>query len=259
MNSLPLSYRYKMIVAYDGTDFYGSQAQKELPSVCGLLEKTFTSLFKHPVRMRGISRTDAGVHALGQVVSVRTSLSIAAESLQFAMNNVLPNSVVIRSVQKIDADKSLFDGIEKKIYYYHFFLDRPLPNVARYGWYYQYSVDIEKLRSCLSQFCGTHDFTSFRNSDDPRTDTIRTIESIRLTYLKSYKIYRITVVGQSFMRHMIRRIVGACIEVASRPTVPVTVLREALAEKNSRQQLPTAPAHGLVLRKIIYFQSKEQV
>lgn len=248
-----------MIVAYDGTDFYGSQAQKELPSVCGLLEKTFTSLFKHPVRMRGISRTDAGVHALGQVISVRTALSISPESLQFAMNNVLPTSVVIRSVRKIDADTSLFDGIEKKIYYYHFFLDRPLPNVARYGWHYQYSVDIEKLRSCLDLFCGTHDFTSFRNSDDPRTDTVRTIESIRLTYLKSYKTYRITVVGQSFMRHMIRRIVGACIEVASRPTLSVTVLTQALAEKKSYQQLPTAPAHGLVLRKIIYFQNKEQV
>lgn len=245
-------YKYKLIISYDGTDYYGWQSQKKLPSVCATLQKIFYTIFNQSIIVKGISRTDAGVHALGQVASFVCPLNIDPNKMLFAWNNKLPSSIVIRSIEKIDPSISLFDEIDYKVYQYHFFLERPLPFIARYGWYYYYRVDLDKLHECLKVFIGTHDFSSFRSSEDPRENTVRTIHDISLEYLKRYKVYRITVVGTSFLRHMIRRLVGACIEVASRDHMPVRTLVKALEAKDPHQQLPNAPSHGLLLRKIIY-------
>jgi tRNA pseudouridine38-40 synthase len=243
---------YKLIVAYDGTAYHGWQAQKEVPSVAQTIQTCFQSVFNRPIVLRGASRTDAGVHALGQVAAFMTDLTLEPATIMRALNNVLPDDIVIRSAVATDDTENIFQHIEHKIYYYHLFVQQPFPFVSRYGWHVRKSFDYEKLQAALPLFQGTHDFRSFASSEDTRENTVRTIYTIHSEYFARFKAYRISVVGPAFLRHMIRRIVGACVEVASRPELPLSLLSEQLRKKDPEHMLPNAPAQGLLLYKIVY-------
>jgi len=243
--------KYKIIIAYDGTEYCGWQRQECVPSIAQCLEDRFAQVFGKKVALMGVSRTDGGVHAMGQVASFRLDLDIDTQKIMFAWNNVLPPDIVIRSIQEIGIDCNIHKNIESKTYYYHFFTKRPLPFVQRYGWFYRYPVDIEKLKNALKIFEGTHDFRSFCTGDE-RENTVRTIETIYLEYYARYNGYRIVVKGPKFLRYMIRRIVGAAIEVAARKNFDISYLQEVLDEKDPEQILPNAPAKGLLLYKIKY-------
>ena len=245
--------KYKIIVAYDGTDYAGWQYQDDQPSVAGTLQKTFKRVFNREITIIGVSRTDAGVHALGQVATFKTDLPLDAESIKFAWSNILPQDIYIKDIQMVRDEYSPHQFVSNKIYYYHFFQKRPLPFLARYGWFYHKPISLDKLQECLNVFVGTHDFRSFCSGHD-RPDTIRTIHEVSITYFKKYGIYRITVKGPKFLRYMIRRIVGACLQVASHDTLVSNDLKIALEQKNPHQLFLTAPAQGLVLHKIIYDQ-----
>ena len=164
----------------------------------------------------------------------------------------MPADIFIRSLERVHENFNPFCYVKQKIYYYHFFLERPLPFVQRYGYYYPYPTDIDLLNKALQCFMGTHDFAAFRSSEDTRADTVRTIDMITLEYFKRYNVYRITVKGQKFLRHMIRRIVGASLAIASRPGVTLNMIHDIMQKRNPAHTLPNAPAQGLVLYKIIY-------
>lgn len=247
---------YKLVVAYDGTDYYGWQAQDHKPSVAQALNNAFKHAFNHDIRVQGASRTDAGVHALGQVVRIRTDLAITPDRLKWAWNNVLGPNIVIRSLELVDESFNPFFDVAQKTYFYHFFLERPLPFLQRYGYYYPYKIDMVLLREALQFFIGTHDFCSFKSSEDVRADTVRTIDSINLEYIKRYNVYRITVKGQKFLRHMIRRIVGASFAIASRPGSSIAELKKVMDKRDPRHTLPNAPGKGLLLYKIVYQKDK---
>ncbi len=240
-----------MIVAYDGTDYSGWQIQKHAKSVAGILQKTFKSVFDHDIKIIGASRTDAGVHALGQVVMFSSDVTIDLDNLKRAWSGALPADILIRSIEYASDNFHPQRNVKQKTYYYHFFQERPLPMAARYGYYYRFPIDLEKLQQALNVFIGTHDFRSFCTGDD-REDTVRTIDSAVVYKLSRYNVYRIEIKGPGFLRYMIRRIVGACLDVAFKKEVPVSILSHALAEKNPAQTLPNAPAHGLLLYKINY-------
>src|SRR5947207_191941 len=195
---------YKLIVAYDGSAYAGWQVQQGKPSIAETMNHTFKRVFKKDIKVLGASRTDAGVHALGQVVRVKTDLAISPEKLRWAWNNSLPEDIMIRSLEQEKDDFNPFCNVQQKVYYYHFFLERPSPFLQRYGYYHVYPTDINMLAKALQTFVGTHDFCSFRSSEDTRIDTIRTIDAIHLEHFKRYNVYRITVKGQKFLRHMIR-------------------------------------------------------
>jgi tRNA pseudouridine38-40 synthase len=243
---------YKIILAYDGTAYHGWQKQVEVSSIAGVLEKTFCTVFKQPVFVIGASRTDAGVHALGQVVLINTPLEIDPAILHKAWKNSLPSDIVIRSLSITDQMFHPQANVRQKTYYYHFFLEQPLPFVQKYGWYYRFPVDMDKLERILNLFVGTHDFRSFCSNEEWENNTIRTIDRISLEHIRYANVFRIAVSGQRFMRHMIRRIVGASIEAASRAHISEAYINNVLAEKNPEQTLPNAPAKGLVLYHIYY-------
>jgi tRNA pseudouridine38-40 synthase len=236
--------------------YSGWQAQTERPSVAHAINQVFKRVFKTDIRVLGASRTDAGVHALGQVVRIKTDLNISTEQLQWAWNNGLPEDISIRSLELMEDSFNPFCNVQQKIYYYHFFLERPSPFVQRYGYYYLYPTNIDLLNKALQFFVGTHNFCSFRSSEDTRIDTIRTIDFIKLEYFKRYNIYRITVKGQKFLRHMIRRIVGASLAIASRPGTTLQLLYDIMEQCDPKHTLPNAPAKGLLLYKIIYKNSE---
>ena len=246
-----LMQTYKLIVSYDGTDYAGWQSQGDGSTVAEALVKAFVDVFKSQPALRGVSRTDAGVHAMGQVVLLRTTVSIAPDRLAFAWNNRLPDSIVVREAKLVEHDFKLHAKVVEKTYYYHFFTQRPQPFVARYGWYCQKPIDLEKLQKALNVFVGTHDFRSFCTGYD-WSDTVRTINSITLEYLSQYDMYRIVVKGPRFLRYMIRRLVGASMQVASNAHINVAILNEVMQQKNPEQTLLNAPAKGLMLYKIRY-------
>lgn len=243
---------YKITLAYDGTNYFGWQEQAKKESVAQRLKDSFVDHFKMPLSLIGASRTDAGVHAIGQVARITTQLSLDPERLKTAWNQVLPPDIHIRSIELVDRSFHPWYGVVEKEYYYHLFAERPLPFVSRFGWYYPYKIDFEKLKKALFYCEGTHDFRSFFTGDPTSDSTIRTISKIEVQYLPRWGVYRISIRAQKFMRYMIRRIVGAAVYVAARPTVPVALVQEILLQKNPHHALAKAPAQGLVLRAIRY-------
>lgn len=246
---------YKIIIAYDGTAYHGWQVQPQDITIAGMLENRFKDVFKIPIKLIGASRTDAGVHALGQVASFSLDPQIEAESLTWAWNNALPRDILIRSLEEVSSDFHPQRSVAEKTYHYYFFDKRPLPFLSRYG-YYQGTFDRTQLIEGLQVFVGTHDFRSFCTGYEQES-TIRTINCIELQYFKRYGVYRISVKGPGFLRYMIRRIVGACLDVASSPYKSINDLQIALDAKNPQQNLFVAPAHGLVLHSIHYVGTNE--
>lgn len=247
--------KYKMIIAYDGTDYFGWQRQLEnVPTVCGQIEATLKHVFHKSISIFGASRTDCGVHSLGQVASFSLDFDIKTEKILYALNSNLPEDIFIRKIEPVEQDFNVHKNVELKIYYYHFFTSRPLPFVQRYGLHYRLPIDFDKLEQALNIFVGTHDFRSFCSGYE-RENTVRSIKNIYLEYLNKYNAYRIVVEGPGFLRYMIRRIVGAALQVASNDTMDIVYLKNALLEKNPEQPLlPNAPSKGLLLYKIKYNQ-----
>lgn len=243
--------KYKLVIAYDGTDYCGWQWQPQVPTITGVLQDKFFQVFNKDIRIVGASRTDGGVHALGQVAHFHTDLVISIEKLKMAWNNLLPCSILIRDIKIVSPDFHPQAKVLEKTYFYHFFINRPVPFYSRYGLFYKLPINLDKLKQCLNLFIGTHDFRSFCTGYDQQS-TIRTVNSIELSYIKKYSVYRITVKGPAFLRYMIRRIVGASLEVSSHDDKDISLISKALEEKNPHQNLPTAPAKGLLLYKIKY-------
>lgn len=244
--------RYKLLVAYDGTDFSGWQVQPHAPSVAQALQDALDHLFNETVTVIGASRTDAGVHALGQVAAFSSKIELQPERMRKVLNDVLPSSILIRSVEIVsDAFHPIY-GVASKTYGYHFFTQRPMPYLSRYGWYQPYPVDMQLLRAALDIFVGTHDFRSFCTGDQMAMGTVRTIDAIELHYFKRYGAWQISFTGPGFLRHMIRRIVGAAFDVAARHKLNVDDLRAILAAKDPRQTLYNAPGQGLCLYRVLY-------
>lgn len=243
---------YKFTVAYDGTDYFGWQIQPDRPTIVQALQNTFKKVFLCNATIVGASRTDAGVHAAGQVAVCRTELELDAEQLMWAWNNQLQKDIMIRACDRVNEDFHPQRNVLQKTYRYYFCCDRPLPMTSRYRWYVRKEPDYQKLENCLKIFVGTYDFRSFCTGDDMGDDTIRTIDAINLDFIELDNAYCIEVQGPSFLRYMIRRIVGASMTVAAKRHLHVDYLHEVLMACNPLQRLPTAPAQGLVLQSIIY-------
>lgn len=243
--------RYKAIIAYDGTGYAGWQRQPHEPTIAGALEKTFKKVFGSSISLLAASRTDAGVHAHGQVIAFDLPFAIDATRMKRAWNGRLPNGISVRDIQVCDDRFNPRYHVAEKTYYYQFFLERPLPCYERYGWYVSYPVDLDRLDAHLAHFVGTHDFSSFATIEDQK-NPVRTITNIFRLYDEKSNMHTIVITGPTFLRYMIRRIVGAALDAASRPSVPTDYLARILAEKNPRQRLFCAPAKGLVLMDIRY-------
>ncbi len=249
---------YKCVISYDGTAYSGWQFQPHASTVVGMLQDRFHSVFKIAIKITGASRTDASVHAYGQVAAFYVDLDIAPAKLIKVWNKALPGDIVIREITTLPEKTNLLCNVQQKTYHYHFSMIQPLAFWHRYCYFIDRDIDLEKLRQALQVFVGTHDFRSFCTGYDMKS-TIRTIDSVDLEFVEQYQAYRITVRGPGFLRYMIRRIVGACLEVSFRKNMTIECLVVALKKCNPEQALPNAPAHGLCLYEIQYKKNKEDV
>lgn len=246
--------RYKCTIAYDGTTFYGWQEQPTLPSVSKTMREVITTVTGQKTRIVGASRTDSGVHARGQIALVEVETVIPTDKLHQLINSRLPKSICLQIIETAPPSFHPFHGVHYKTYIYYFSLKRPDPFTISYSYYYHYRLSMERLAQVLACMVGTHDFRAFSTGEPIGTNPVCTVYSATLaTISEEEHSYAITIRGNRFLRHMVRRLVGAALAIA---TLPGRFREEdfltTLHHKNPNHTLPCAPAHGLVLHSITY-------
>ncbi|MCG8448308.1 MAG: tRNA pseudouridine(38-40) synthase TruA [Pirellulales bacterium] len=241
---------YKLTLAYDGTDFSGWQAQPERRTVQGVLTNAWQEITGETVRMTATSRTDAGVHALGQVVGVETQSELTPERLLGGVNAKLPEDVLLLAVEPArDGFRATHDAVGKRYrYQIHSSRQRPLLD-RRYVWHVPQELDTEAMQQAAQHWIGKHDFASFQSTGSPRENTVRTITAIDVQRGPQPEQIRIEVEGDGFLYNMVRNIVGTLVEVGLRKH-PSSWAEEVLAAQDRRAAGRTAPAQGLLLVQV---------
>lgn len=247
---MPQKRNYRVLVSYDGTNYCGWQYQNErTPTIQGELIRALTIIAKDKVLITGSSRTDSGVHAEGLVANFHLAIPIAAESLQKAVNSILPEDIRIRSCSLADLSFNARYGALSKTYRYRLFIGQvPSPFAIRYQTHLPYPLNIRKMRLCLPYFVGVHDFSSF-TSDEPEKKRQREITQFTMKKKGEELIFEIR--GKSFLRYMVRNIIGTIIDVG-RGKIAIDELPEIFAAKDRRRAGQSAPARGLTLVEVVY-------
>ena len=246
MNALAMP-TYKLTLAYDGTHFSGWQAQPSRRTVQGVLQEAWREITGETVRVTATSRTDAGVHALGQVVGIETESQVPAEKLLTGINAKLPEDVVLRCVEPVSSGFHATHDAKCKRYRYQIHNDRRRPLLDRhYVWHVHQPLDVEAMRRAGLCWLGTHDFASFQSSGSPREDTVRTVTHINVIERKEAAQIWVEVEGDGFLYNMVRNIVGSLVEVGIGRR-PDSWADEVLSACDRRAAGRTAPAQGLML------------
>lgn len=246
---------FKFTLAYDGTGFIGWQRQATGRSVQALVEEALARLEGAPVTVIGASRTDAGVHALGQVASATLTRDPDASVLRRALNAMLPPDLRVLAVEPALPDFHARSAARAKTYRYRVIVGEFVsPFERRIAWHVPGPLDIPEMQRAAQRFEGRHDFAAFQSAGGKVTTTVRTVAMSRLkaaTGPEGYQeiIYEIT--GNGFLRHMVRAIVGTLVDVGAGRLNAGAI--DGIFESRRRQDAgPTAPAHGLFLVAVTY-------
>jgi tRNA pseudouridine38-40 synthase len=243
---------FKLTIAYDGTDFHGWQIQAEKPTIQGEIVNVLRRLTQEQIYLHGAGRTDAGVHALGQVGSFRTQSALSAEEFQRALNALLPPAIRIASAEEVGPDFDARWSARGKTYRYRLYRGKVVPPaIWRYVLHYPFPLDEDAMRDAAARFVGMHDFASFAASsgseeDDKERSTEREIFSTELVRAPDNEELVFTVRGRSFLRYMVRKMVGTLLDVGRGKLQPADIDR--LYELRDRSKSgPTVPSQGLVM------------
>lgn len=239
----------RIVVAYDGTDFSGWQVQPDARTVQGELERAAAEMAGHPVKMRGAGRTDAGVHAEGQVAAFDAEREIPPSGWMFGMNRGLPPDVAVRAAESCTRGYDpRFDAIDKTYRYVVQTGATRDPLQRRRAWYVRGTLDVEAMQRAANGLCGTHDFRVLRAADDLRENTVRTIHEIRVT--QSSELVAIEVRGSAFLKQMVRIIAGTLVEVGHGRATVESVAALVRPDAKREDAGPTAPPQGLTLVRV---------
>lgn len=248
----------KLTLTYDGTRFVGWQRQgrvegrveSEGESIQGLLEAALARFEGAPVVVHGAGRTDAGVHALGQVASVSLTCEHDVGALERGLNAQLPADIRVLRVDEVPSDFHARFSATSKTYQYRI-RNAPLasPFERQYVWHVPEPLDVPAMRAAAAKLVGTHDFAAFRSAGTEVTDSVRCVTRSELLFEGSSLVYEID--GSGFLRHMVRAVVGTLVEIGRGWRSPDSI--EALLEGGSRADAGvTAPARGLFLVRVEY-------
>jgi tRNA pseudouridine38-40 synthase len=243
---------FKLTIAYDGTDFHGWQAQSNKPTIQGEIVGVLRRITQDATVLHGAGRTDAGVHAFGQVASFRTQSPLSAAEFQRALNALLPPTIRIMKSEEVGPDFNARWSARGKTYRYRLYRGKIVPPMLwRYVLHYPFPLEEDAMRDAAARFVGIHDFASFAAStgseeDDKERSTQREIYSTELARSPDNEELVFTVRGRSFLRYMVRKMVGTLLDVGRGKLQPADI--DHLYELKDRSRSgPTVPPQGLCM------------
>lgn len=241
----------RLVVEYDGTELHGWQRQANAPTVQQHLEESLARILTHEVVVTGASRTDAGVHARGQVASFHTERTIPVHGVQRGLNSTLPDAIAIRDAHEVPDDFHPRFSATGKHYRYTLFTRRErAPRLRARAWHVAEHLDAFAMQEAAGVLVGEHDFSSFRAAGCTAKTTTRRIHSITITRTEP-DMLEVDVRGNAFLRGMVRILVGTLSEVGTGKRTAAQ-LAEILAARDRTKAGITAPAHGLELMEVRY-------
>ena len=251
-NDLPAVIRnIKLTLEYDGSGFFGFQRQIDRPTIQAALEEALTRLFNRPMKIAAAAgRTDAGVHAAGQVVNVKTNSRLTPEKIQTALNALLPKDIAVKRAEEAPAKFHARYGAKWKTYEYrilHSKVRSPLLNGRAYR--YPRPLDLGKMKRAARLFTGRHDFKAFQASGSGVKSSVRRIR--RFTVRKNGDLICFVIEADGFLYHMVRTLVGTLLEVG-RGALGLKELEAMVRRPDRRLVGPTVPAGGLTLLSVSY-------
>jgi tRNA pseudouridine38-40 synthase len=250
VDEAPAPRTLRLVVEYDGTDFAGWQRQDGQPTIQGCLEKAFEKMTGQAVTVRGAGRTDAGVHALGQVASVELVSRIPSLGFLRGLNTYLPPAIAVLDVADAPAGWSARHDARGKIYRYQIW-NHPVrsPRHARCSWHVHDPLDTDAMREGAAVLVGEHDFRAFRSSDCDRLNTVRIMR--RFEVRRDGALLALEVEGTAFLRNMVRILAGTLVAIG-KGKMTCDHVRWLLENGDRTRAGVTAPACGLTLVRVIY-------
>jgi tRNA pseudouridine38-40 synthase len=244
--------RIRLTLAYDGTAYLGWQKTKMGPSIEEALESTLRRLLQEDIQLEAASRTDAGVHARGQIACFHTSKTFPLGKLQHALNGLLPKDISILKIEEVTDDFHPTLHAQGKEYHYHICLGKvQLPFFRSRSWHFTPPLNLSSMQEASGALVGTHDFAAFCNNRyGLPSDTIRSVTAINFQPVNPERLI-IIVKGKSFLYKMVRNIVGTLVYVGCGKLTPDSIPL-ILNEKKRPLAGITAPAHGLILDSVYY-------
>jgi len=243
--------RYKLLITYDGTAYQGWQKQPEGKSIQGTLEKAIYHLFEQRVGIVGSGRTDAGVHALGQVAHMDLSLSLQTNDLRTALNGRLPGDIRVREVEIVsDTFHARYSAVKRAYAYLIRHGVDPSPFFRNAAHQISRPLDLERMNQAAATLVGEHDFSAFRATGGGHTLPVRRVFTSEILPLSNHFLCYL-VIADAFLRKMVRGIVGTLLEIGMGKSKP-SLMTRLLAEKDRSLMGTLAPPQGLYLAAVFY-------
>jgi tRNA pseudouridine38-40 synthase len=240
----------KLIVEYDGTNYHGWQIQPNCESIQAVLERAISTFFAAPIRITGSGRTDAGVHALGQVVNFSAEKESSPFRIRRALNALTPPDITIKEVEFVPDSFDARRDAQSRVYEYQIF-NRPTasPFFLKRAWHLHEQLNVDAMRAAIACLIGEHDFSSFRAAGCDAAHPVRKIYSTSLEQRGELLVF--TIEATAFLRHMVRNLVGSLVEVGLGERSPEW-FSELLGLRDRKKAGKTAPPHGLYLLEVKY-------
>ncbi len=241
--------RYLARISYDGSKYKGYQKQPNTKTIQGELERVLTVINHNPVSVHGSGRTDAGVHALGQMIHFDLMVNMNEKEVKKAMNSLLSPDIYVREVTIVNDDFHARFDVRKKEYIYWLNMGEYDPIQKDYVYQYNRELDIEAINKAMLYLKGEHNFRSFTKVDEEKESYVRHIYEAKIQKDGNFLIF--TFIGNGFMRYMVRNLVGTLIEVGEGKRKPQEI-DEILKAEDRKMAGKTAPACGLYLKAVSY-------
>jgi tRNA pseudouridine38-40 synthase len=241
----------KLTIEYDGTQYLGWQIQPKGVTIQGLIEEKLARLTREPVHLVGSGRTDAGVHALRQVAHFKTKSQLDVQTIQRALNSLLPSDIVIQKVEEVDEGFHARRSSKSKVYEYRV-LNRHLRSVFHRGtaWHIPQKLNIREMKKATRSLIGERDFSSFQSVGSPKRTAVRKVTRAEWKRGRD-DLLRFEIEADGFLKQMVRAIVGTLIEVG-KGKIASEDFQRILDSRDRKKAGPTAPAHGLFLKEVKY-------
>jgi tRNA pseudouridine38-40 synthase len=241
----------KLTIQFDGTQYHGWQTQSRDRTVQQTVQDVLSQILNSPIKLHGSGRTDAGVHALGQVANFLTDSDMDLKRLMKSVNSLLPQDIVVRKAEEVEPDFHARFSATSRLYWYLIWnFPESSPFYCRYSWHIMQPLDVPSMREAAQCLKGVNDFSSFQGADREDVKPVREVKAVR--FKKAHRHMLIfEIQANAFLKHMVRNIVGTLAEVG-KGKLTADEFRRVLEKRDRGLAGATAPAHGLFLKEVRY-------